>query len=59
MELVRNQSKHLEGVLQPDEEGEANRLQDAFLIQCVFYLFQLDHLKKSQTAIYLVFPYYK
>lgn len=36
---------NLERVFQSHQEGEVDGLQDTFLIQCVFYLLQLHHLR--------------
>lgn len=41
----RVQPSHLERVLQPHQERKADRLQDPLLIQCVFYLLELDYLQ--------------
>lgn len=39
---------HLEGVLEPDQEGKVDGLQDSFLVERVLHLLQLHHLQGGQ-----------
>lgn len=43
---------YLKGVLQANQEGKADSLQDAFLIQRVLYLFQLHYLQAMRMKTY-------
>jgi len=42
---------YLKRVLQSHEKGKADRLQDTFLVQCVFYLLQLHYLGRIRTNV--------
>lgn len=43
-------TQYLKRVLQSHQKGEADSLQDTFLIQCVLYLLQLHYLVEEEDG---------